>query len=132
MHQGKRSKQIELLARLPFLALQRHLNHIVRSYMNKNIISHISAYPVNIEVQFSPLDIAYYSQDLCDYNRGFCTAIMHLRLGERALHFKELSCVCKGDLSCTYVMPVMFGAVDKDKSLVDIAVEEINKAFKEI
>lgn len=128
MHQRSGvNKQISVLSQLSINMLKQHINYIISRFVNKNLISMLSVDAHSIAVRFSPVDIELYSADLCAYNRGVCSAIMHMRLGDSTINFTGADCVCNGDLCCTYVMPRILSVVDDSSAVV--SENDINNIF---
>lgn len=128
MHQRSGvNKQISVLSQLSINMLRQHINFIISRFVNKNLISMVSVNSHDIAVRFSPINVELFSADLCAYNRGVCSAIMHMRLGDSTVSFTNTDCVCNGDLCCMYVMPRVFSIVD-DSSIV-ISENDINNMF---
>lgn len=125
------AKQTKILQSLPFSILKQVLPHIIKSYINKNLNSVLSEDGSNIILRVSPIDINLYSKKLCEYNKGVCSAVIDGRLKKCGSIIKETTCVCNGDLCCTYIMDKTFGEVDKTSEAIMVTIEDIDNLFKE-
>lgn len=124
-------KQTKILQSLPFSILKQVLPYIIKNYINRNLNSVLSEDGSNIILRISPIDIKLYSNKLCEYNKGVCSAVIDRSLKRCGSIIKETTCVCNGDLCCTYVMDRTFVEIDKTSDSLIITTEDIDNLFKE-
>lgn len=122
------ARQTKILQSIPFSILKQVLPHIIKNYINRNLNSVLSEDGSNIILRVSPIDINLYSKKLCEYNKGVCSAVVDGRLKKCGSIVKEITCVCSGDLCCTYSMDKTL--IDMDKVSETITTEDIDNLFK--